>query len=186
MEWMPISSGVRSPTMPSRPCRARLVQLQLAHVRENFRERFAVPLGASLFRRWCISTTSRSKSGPRISAALRVSQNSVLTPVEKFDAQTIGNLRLEPLVISNCLGVRVAGGADDQRLFVLGAQFGDVQRGGVRAEINHHVALAMTAARSSPWSICADDFKFAECFGAQATSAWPMRPFEPVMMIFES
>ena len=33
---------------------------------------------------------SRSKSGPRISAALRVSQNSVFTPVEKFDAQTIG------------------------------------------------------------------------------------------------
>ncbi len=50
----------------------------------------AVPLGASFFERWCISTTSRSKPGPRISAAFRVSQNNAFTPVEKFDDQTIG------------------------------------------------------------------------------------------------
>ena len=88
----------------------------------------AVPLGASFFRRWCISTTSRSKSGPRISAALRVSQNSVLTPVEKFDAQTMGICALASGDLER-VGVRVAGGADDQRLFVFRAQLGDFHRG---------------------------------------------------------
>ena len=29
----------------------------------------------------------------------------------------------------------------------------------------------------------ADDFEFAKVFRADETSAWPMRPFEPVMMI---
>ena len=104
---------------------------------------------------------SRSKSGPRISAALRVSQNSVFTPVEKFEAQTMG--------ICACLqpdfervGVRVAGGADDQRLFVLRAKIRNPGRGRVRAEIHHHVAFGNDGAQIVAGVNLAGDFNFAK------------------------
>ncbi len=90
-----------------------------------------------------------------------MSQNSVFTPVEKFDAQTMGICAFR-LPDFKRVGVGVAGGADDQRFFVLRAQFGHPGRGRVRTEINHHVAARNDRAEIVADVNLADDFEFAK------------------------
>ena len=57
--------------------------------------RSAVPLGASSLRLWCISTISRSNSGPASLTACSHSQKSTFTPTLKLGAYTTGTASRE-------------------------------------------------------------------------------------------
>ena len=166
---------------PIAPCRATL-SLELAASARIWASVLAVPLGASIFIRWCISTISRSKSGPKISAAFRVSQNSVFTPVEKFEAQTIGifvlNFKISASRHSVCPVVPMT-----MAFLCSRAQSRDVRRRRVQTEINHHVPLRNGGGQNHRPRQFARRLAARENFSRTQTSACPIRPFDPVIMM---
>ena len=62
-------------------------------------------------------------------------------------------------------------------------ELGDAGVASCEAEIDHHVPAPDHGAQIVALVDLADDLQFRNARGAQASSAWPMRPLEPVMMI---
>src|ERR1017187_6814278 len=143
------------------PC--GVVQMQLAHVRQNFRERFCGAARRVLFQAMVhlddFEVEVRAEDFRRLARE----------PEERVDAggkirgPHDGNFRLVLLDLER-VGVRVAGGADDQRLLVFGAKLGYRDGRRVRAEINYHVALADDGGEVVALINLGDDFESVDFF----------------------
>ncbi len=110
MEWTPISDGLTLADQADASVLCHLIKLLVTHVRQNFGQRFGGAAGRVLFETMMhLHHFQIKKSVPKISAALRVSQNRVLTPVEKFDASTIG-MAAEAFTTASFFRSRMPGG----------------------------------------------------------------------------
>src|SRR5581483_4809996 len=110
-----------------------------------------------------------------------VSQNSVFTPVEKLEVQTIGSFVLN-FKISACSSLEWPV-VPMTMAFLCREQSAAMPAVAAWSEKSIITsALAMVAGKSSPLSTCAT-ISMSRKFFAHATSACPMRPFEPTIIV---
>ena len=133
-----MSPALRAPVWPSRDPHGLVLQRNLAAIGSGLAQQQGGARGRIDLVRWCISSTSMSKSSPSAAAAFLTSAASRLTPSEKLPVLTMA-------VCAACLADHIiachvdAGGADDVDFLLCRRQRHQRQRGLGNGEIDDAV-----------------------------------------------